>query len=212
MSPFVGGAWVESLIDGRKELYDKHPYLIAMYKALQTGWIPPDKLSKEEYEYIKNNLDEKPHLTGFVGFGCSFAGKWFGGYAKNSRGDNYCLNSKNSLLRKMQSLKDVKFDVVDYIDLNPVNSIIYCDPPYKGTTQYGLMGKFDSNEFWNVMRIWSKNNTVIISEYDAPDDFECIWQYRTKTEIRNKENQREDRVEKLFIHTKYKSVLIKQYK
>jgi len=75
LSPFVGGAWVESLLSSPKECYDKHPYLIAMYKELQNGWIPPMALTKEEYDYIKNNPNEKLYLTGFVGFGCSFAGK-----------------------------------------------------------------------------------------------------------------------------------------
>jgi len=48
------------------------------------------------------------------------------------------------------------------------------------------------------MRRWSENNTVIISEYNAPDDFKCIWQKKTKTEIRNGDNIREDRVERLY--------------
>ena len=30
-------------------------------------------------------MDENPALTGFVGFGCSFGGKWWGGYAKDKR-------------------------------------------------------------------------------------------------------------------------------
>ena len=171
-----------------------------MYKALQNGWIPPKQLTKEEYDYIKNNKDKKPHLTGFVGFGCSFAGKWFGGYAKNNRGDNYCLNTYNSLMKKMETLQDVKFEVVDYKNFKPENYLIYCDPPYKGTTQYGLIGKFNTDEFWGIMREWSKNNTVVISEYNAPEDFICVWQKETKTEIRNKENIRENRIEKLFIH------------
>ena len=34
-----------------------------------------------------------------------------------SRGDNYCLNSKNSLLRKINTLHNVHFEVADYKDL-----------------------------------------------------------------------------------------------
>ena len=189
-----------SKILDKRLAYDKHPYLIAMYKELQNGWIPPDTITKEEYYYIKNNKDEKPYLTGFVGFGCSFAGKWFGGYASNSRGDNYCLNSKNSILRKMNTLNDVRFEVADYKDLIFKDSLIYCDPPYQGTTQYGLVGEFDSIEFWETMRMWSQYNTVIVSEYNAPEDFKCVWQKKTKTEIRNRDNIREDRVERLYTY------------
>jgi DNA adenine methylase len=76
--------------------------------------------------------------------------------------------------------------------------LIYCDPPYKNTTQYGATGDFDADAFWSVVRRWSMNNTVFISEYVAPDDFKCVWQHETRLEIRNKNNVREPRIEKLF--------------
>jgi DNA adenine methylase len=200
IEPFVGSGIVISKMSGKREAYDKHPYLIAMYKALQKGWIPPKEIAEEQYHYIKENKDEQPHLTGFVGFSCSFSGKWFGGFARNNRGDNYCLQSHNSLLKKMQTLHSVKFEMVDYKDLQPKNSLIYCDPPYRGTTQYGLVGNFNSDEFWNTMREWSIHNTVVIIEYNAPDDFECVWQQEARTGIRNKDNIREKRVEKLYTY------------
>jgi DNA adenine methylase len=202
LSPFVGGGWVEQLLEHPKECYDKHPYLIAMYKALQNGWIPPKELIKEEYDYIKDNQDEKPYLTGFVGFGCSFAGKWFGGYAKDNTDRNYCLNAHNSILDKMVNMKNTYFDCKDYKELNPENCLIYCDPPYAGTTQYSkqLLGDFDSSEFWDIMRKWSIHNTVIISEYNAPEDFECIWQQEVKLDIRDKNNKKKERIEKLYTY------------
>ena len=57
-----------------------------MWQGLQSGWTPPDVITKEEYKYIREHKDENPALTGFVGFGCSFGGKWFGGLARNKRG------------------------------------------------------------------------------------------------------------------------------
>lgn len=199
IEPFVGGGWVVSLMDGNRYGYDKHPYLISMYEELQKGWLPPTELSEEEYKRIQNNQDENPHLTGFVGFGCSFAGKWFGGYAR-SADRNYCLNAHNSILRKMKTMQDVKFDCKDYRELNPKGALIYCDPPYQGTTQYGkVVGDFNTDEFWDKVREWSKDNTVVVSEYNAPDDFQAVWIKETKTDIRNKSNQQEKRVEKLFM-------------
>lgn len=171
-----------------------------MYKELQKGWTPPTNLSKEEYEYIKNNKDEKPYLTGFVGFGCSFAGKWFGGYAKDNTGRNYCLNAYNSILKKMENLQNTYFDCKDYRELNPEGYLIYCDPPYEGTTKYSksLVGEFDSSEFWGLMRKWSKKNTIIISEYNAPEDFKVIWQQEVKLDIRDSQNKKKVRIEKLY--------------
>ncbi|WP_331274927.1 DNA adenine methylase, partial [Clostridium botulinum] len=189
ISPFVGGGYVECRINSNNKLLcDKHTYLIEMYKALRQGWIPPTIISKEEYEYIKNHKNEKPYLTGFVGFGCSYSGKWFVGYAKNKSQRNYCLNAHNSIMKKINSLYNAEFKCCDYKELKPKGSIIYCDPPYKGTTQYdkSIVGKFNTEEFWDIMRKWSKNNKVFISEYEAPDDFKCIWSKETKLDIRDK--------------------------
>lgn len=201
IEPFVGGGSIVSLMDGERYAYDKHPHLIKMYQELQSGWVPPTALSEEEYENAKNG--ELPsHLTGFIGFGCSFAGKWFGGYARS--GDrNYCLNAHNSIMKKMKTMQDVKFECRDYLELNPEGALIYCDPPYQGTTQYGkIVGDFDSAQFWDKVREWSESNTVVVSEYNAPDDFEEVWRRETKTDIRNKNNEREDRIEKLFMLVK----------
>lgn len=51
---------------------DKHKYLIAMWKELQNGWIPPTECTKEQYDFVRKNLDVKPYVSGFIGFGCSF--------------------------------------------------------------------------------------------------------------------------------------------
>lgn len=202
LSPFVGGGWVEQYLTAPKILSDKHEYLIELYKGLQDGWKPPTELSKEEYDRVKNNLDDDKRLSGFVGFGCSFSGKWFGGYAKDNTGRNYALNAHNSLVSKIENglLKDAEVLCCDYQEHKPKGMLIYADPPYKGTTQYckSLLGEFDSDEFWQIMREWSKENDVYISEYIAPDDFEVVWQKKVKLDIRNGKNEKEPRIEKLF--------------
>ena len=200
ISPFVGGGWVECLVQGTKECYDKHRYLIAMYNELQRGWKPPEVITKEQYDYVREHPDVEPHLTGFVGFGCSFAGKWFGGYAKDSSDRNFCLNARNSILRKIKGFRNTKFECKDYKDISPSGAVIYCDPPYEGTAQYSkqIVGDFDSDEFWATMRKWSENNVVIISEYNAPDDFNCIWEQTVQLDMRDSDNKKEIRKEKLF--------------
>ena len=198
VEPFVGGCNIISKMSGERYCYDINEYLIEMYKAVQNGWTPPAIITEEEYDYIRNNKDKDKPLTGFVGIGCSYSGKWFGGYARNKTGRNYCLNAHNSILKQLNEIRDIKFDCKDYKELEFDGCLIYCDPPYKDTTKYPIIGEFNTEEFWNVMRNWSKNNTVIISEYEAPNDFECIKEINTKTDIRNRSGKRENRVERLF--------------
>ncbi len=171
-------------------LNDKHKYLISLLRGVQSGYSLPDDVSVEQYQYIRANKDLDPVLTGFVGFGCSFGGKWFGGYARNKHGTNYAAQSKRSLLKDMATLSNACFICGDYRDLPiPSHAVIYADPPYRNTTGYGE--KFDTNEFWVCMRLLAQTgHQVFISEQEAPDDFTCIWhQSFTRTLDANKNNQ-----------------------
>jgi DNA adenine methylase len=175
-----------------------------MFNALQQEFELPYSVSKEEYEYIKNHKDENPALTGFVGFACSFGGKWFGGYAhlKNYKEKNYASYSRNSLIRKMQGLEKSVFLCKDYRNvLVYPNSVVYCDPPYEGTTKYSNSGNFNHEEFWNYCRELSNDNFVFISEYSAPQDFVEIWKKNqtVKLDARKKENVFVN-VDRLFVH------------
>ena len=177
VSLFCGSCSIESKVNiSNKICNDKHPYLIAMWQGLQNGWTPPDVITEDEYKYIREHKDENPALTGFVGFGCSFGGRWFGGFARNKSGYNYCASAKRSLLRDFKGLKNAQFTCLDYRDVPiPKGAIVFCDPPYANTTGYSL-GKFNHDEFWEYMRELSKEHIVLISEQTAPDDFECIWE------------------------------------
>lgn len=201
-SLFVGAASVESLVEiDDKTLNDSHKYLIEMYKNMQRGWLPPETVSKEEYYAIKSNQDKDMALSGFVGFACSFGGKWWGGYARNNSGTNYAAQSRRSLLKKWDGISLAKFYSLDY-QCVPVhkNSVIYCDPPYANTTRYSNSKGFDYGVFWNYMRLLSEENLVFISEISAPSDFVPVWEKPFKRSLDvNKKNIFES-VEKLYVH------------
>lgn len=207
-SLFCGSCAIESKVKADvKILNDKHPYLIAMWKALQNGWIPPEEISKEQYKYIKEHKDENMALSGFVGFGCSFGGKWFGGLAANKRGDNYCRRANKSVLKDVDGLRNATFLCLDYKDVEiPQGAIVYADPPYDNTTGYSL-GDFDSNEFWDYVRKLSETNIVLVSEEKAPDDFVSIWHKEQKRMIDNVNKNIFTRTENLFVHKKYENML-----
>ena len=202
VSLFCGACSIESkVIAKQKVCNDGHEYLIALLSAVQEGYNPPDEVSKEDYYNVKGNKDDNKALTGFVGFGCAFGGKWFGGYAKNNSGTNYAKQSKNSLLRKMQTLNDTRFTNLDYkqVEIHS-DSIIYCDPPYEGKTGYSNSNTFSHQEFWDYMRLLSQNNLVFISELQSPDDFVPIWQKPFKRVLDVDKENIFDSLEKLFIH------------
>jgi DNA adenine methylase len=81
---------------------------------------------------------------------------------------------------------DIIFDSKSYDEFTPFGMCIYCDPPYKNTTNYGA--KFDSEKFWNVMRKWSEHNDVFVSEYEAPDDFECVFEIPKRVTMSHDKN------------------------
>lgn len=161
---------------------DKHKYLINMWKGLSAGWIPPSKITKEDYEYIKKNKDDNPCLTGFVGFAMSFGGKWFGGFTGevSKNGQDYLKCAVNGLNKKLTGLNDVEFVCENYSDVNlPEKSLIYCDIPYKNTTSYckSEVGDFNHEAFytWCKERV-KEGHTVFVSEYveNVPDDAKVL--------------------------------------
>ena len=209
IEPFVGGAnMIDKVKHQNKVGADYNKYLISLWSKLQEGWIPPTTISKEDYYYVKNNQDEDEALTAFVGFLCSFGGKWFGGYAKNSKGDNYAERGSRVLCKQIHKLQDVKFIHSSYQDLEmPKSSVIYCDPPYEGTTKY--KDDFNHSDFWEWCRGQVKGgNYIYVSEYNAPDDFVCVWSKVVKT-VLNKNNQETKRTERLFVHkSQYQEALL----
>ena len=186
---------------------DKHKYLISMWKALQDGWQMPDNISEEEYKYIKDHKDENPALTGFVGFGLSYSGKWFGGYCRGGKDRNYCLNAKNSNNKILKNITDVKFYNLNYDEVPiPDGALVYCDIPYKNTTSYckSEVGEFNHEEFYDWVRRNSDKYDIYVSEYkqNIPDDFTIVWEQNSKKDIRNKNNVREETVEVLIKYFK----------
>ena len=202
---FCGACNIVSKIDSNRLRIanDKHKYLIAMWKSLQQGREMPNSISEEQYKYIRDHKDEDMALTGFVGFGLSYSGKWFGGYCRNKDNRNYCLNAKNSNNKILPYITDVDFKCCDYKDVDiPVGAMVYCDIPYKGSTQYDKkeVGAFNHDEFYEWVRVNSNKYDIYISEYkeNVPDDFSIVWERNSKKDIRNSQNERVGTVEVLI--------------
>ena len=205
VEPFVGGAnIIDKVLTGVRIGSDVHKYLIDLLIAVRDGWIPPEIVTEEEYKKIKTNPGlYESRLVGFVGFGCSFGGKWWNGYARDKCRSNYARRAKNNLLKQASSLKGIDFRNCSYdkLILPPEPCLIYCDPPYSKTSKYKGIETFDSNKFYQWCRDRKEEgHTVFVSEYNAPDDFELVWQMEITCAINNQKtkNRNTKRTEKLY--------------
>lgn len=195
---FAGSMRVIEQVDGNRIANDINRGIVSLYKAIVAGWQPPTIVTKEDYDLIKNCPERyPPELTEFVAHACSFGGKRFSSYAQNKRGDNYAKQGGNALMKQRDKLVGVQFLSLDYRAIPyPPESIIYCDPPYQNTIGYNDTS-FNHEEFWEWARTTSDaGHTVYVSEYTAPDDFECVWEKTTVTNF--SKNNRSPRVERLF--------------
>lgn len=176
--PFVGGGAVLGEMAPHFDMVaasDIHADLICMFRAVQGGWVPPSEVSEAEYGALKANKAPSP-LRGFVGFACSFGGKWFGGYARSSKVACVAEWGSSSLRKMAPKIAGVRFSQGDYADLSiPLDAVVYCDPPYAGTQGYAT-GDFDHEAFWQWATKLSSRCTVFVSEYAAPPGWVSLWE------------------------------------
>lgn len=198
--PFCGllGVQIHFAIEGRKSLAcDSNKDIILMFQALQKGWIPPSECSKKKFDSLRLSSEHTPE-RGYLGVACAYSGIFFSGYRTSFGRRNYLQNFKNGIMKMVPYLDKIRFlSGRSYDRFRPKGMTIYCDPPYRGN---GFRSEhfqgFDHEKFWEVMREWSRDNLVIISEYDAPRDFICIWEKKTRATYHSASVHR---VEKLFI-------------
>jgi len=209
LEPFVGFCGVMKHFgqEGNRKMvgYDANKDIIAMWNATKRGWKPPEKCCKTKYEKLKRSKRVSAE-RGFIGVACSYSGIYFVGYrgtqtyrtrSGKKNVDSAEMNAR-SVNKIAKMVKKVQFKSGDYVDLDPHNMLIYCDPPYASNDyQQSEFFKFDSDEFWKTVRKWSEDNIVVISEYKAPKDFKMIWQSKTNVMHHGKKNIK---VERLFIH------------
>lgn len=199
VEPFVGGANMIDKVDGNRIGSDSNKYLIALLRRLQSNHELPVFVTKSEYTKVKDNKSEfDDWYVGYIGFLFSFGAKFFGGFVGEFNGVRDRVGeSYRDAMKTRGGIARIKFECCSYDDLNiPPNSIIYCDPPYEGTTRY--KDKFNHADFWRWCRGKSKEgHTVFVSEYNAPDDFKCIWQQELNVSVA-KSGKHKKAIEKLF--------------
>lgn len=191
---------------------DNNKYVIALWRELQKNGMNniPYFVSEDMYNDVKKSYmdgDEKysDYIIGYIGTCASFGGAWFNGYARfnPNKNEDHIKEAYNGLKQQVKNFKFLEtttFLYDTYSNFVPnENDIVYCDPPYASTKKYET--DFDNVAFWK----WVRRNEhlakkMYISEYDAPSDFETIWQMEKKDSLgRQKGKKQNIKVEKLFI-------------
>jgi DNA adenine methylase len=212
VEPFSGGMnMIDKVKCEHKIASDNNEYLIEIFKNMdKLESMLPEMVSKEHYDECRQAYHNKDFSNfpqwyiGAIGFLASYNGRSYsGGYSgvvhtKAGTVRNYYDEAKRNLLDQLPYLQNVQFQYGDYEDLysDKIDCLFYCDIPYRGVKQYETSKNFDYDRFWNWAEKMSEKNIVLVSEHEAPSEWECIWQQEVKRTIDN--NKRVKAVEKLF--------------
>ena len=166
--------------------------------------IAPSDCSFEHYKDVRANRKTEKYdqeYIALIGYCASYGGRYFdGGYGKDPKGERNIYKERLENIREQAPyLEKIMISCCDYkyyLNQEIKNALFYLDPPYKGTKQYSKQ-QIDYDEFYDFCRELSKDNIVVISEYNMPDDFECIWQKERKVLQKSDRISGEKAVEKI---------------
>jgi len=198
IEPFAGGCNMITQVTHHTKIgYDINEYVIALLKLAQAD---PDVLrnaecfSKRACQYVKENKELfQPWYVGAVGILPSYGCLWMGTYMNDKEPGRFEKGVRGLL---KQDLRGISLICSDYKNI-PIGegNAVYCDPPYRDRDLYKM--PFNHDEFYEWVRVISKHNIVLVSEYEMPADFTCVWQMEVTPRINNKSKKR---FEKLFIY------------
>jgi site-specific DNA-adenine methylase len=176
--PFCGGGAVTLALAKagfKVHASDSHEDLILMWQALMRGETKPF-MDVTEAEYASLIQTSPSARRGAVGFGASFGGGWFAGYAR-TEGRVFIQESFRNCSR-LHDL-DITFTLADYTS-TPDHVLVYADPPYQGTKPYKGAPAFDHAAFWSWVR--RRQGPTFVSELSGPDDIDIVWRKQHKSQ------------------------------
>lgn len=212
VEPFMGGGsvMVEAARSGvfHTQLASDIDPLVAYYwRAISRGWVPPTAVSEEEYQDLRRQGYPSAQAA-HAAYNCSFGGKCWGGYARAFKADgttprNFADETSRRDVAVAPIISRVKFSIQHYttaLEAVTPSSVLYCDPPYQGTTGYKT-GVFDHEKFWSLMTECANAGAhVYVSEYAVPEHVPAtvIWSKNQSKSVRGGVETRPRAVDKLF--------------
>ena len=208
VEPFLGGGNTIDKVPDRftRVGYDVNEHTVmAMIDIRDNVDKLPTEVSEAEYKSLKGTPPSS--ITSWIRFVCSFGGKFENGYARDRQGNpprNFAKEGFDNAEKQSLNLQGVEILHDNFENISFTNSLIYCDPPYKGTTKYKT-DAFDYDKFYSwCVEQHKLGNLVYVSEYDMPQEhngclFECVWKGEIKTNFaHNRAEATHKAVEKLF--------------
>ena len=189
--PFCGGLSMSLALGGDGLISDVSLPLISLYRAVASGWIPPREVTHTQY-VLARGLEDTDPMKGFCGFGASFGGKYWGGYARHDPRpgrSSLAHNSQRLLLANVPELirRGCVFDHASFFDWTPWawSGFIYADPPYQSTTAYKGTNRLDHVRFWSTCQTWVRMGVpVFVSEYQCPVPARVIWEKSVPVQVK----------------------------
>ena len=186
--PFVGGGNMIDKVNSIRIGSDINPFVIDALKAIRdcASDLPKSNAEFTEDDYRMLRKDDNYKYKGYAGFSFSYAGKWLGGWSRG-RGKygerDYVSESYRNAAKQSKFLNGVELVLGDYLEVDiPPKSVIYCDPPYKGTTNYKHV--FSHEVFWQWCRDKALDgHNVFVSEYLAPIDFKVLFEKKITSSL-----------------------------
>lgn len=204
VEPFVGGGSVAAAAVQRfgcdLVLSDIDPHAAVLWdRSTEFEW-PDDAVFSEDDWHRLRDAGAVDKLTALAAFGASWGGKKWDGFARpDLRWRQSCefgraVRGWRRKFDAMSAARLVTSECLPYWRVDPpAGSVVYCDPPYAGTTGYES-GAFDHARFY----AWCEAQTVpvFVSEFSAPNHWRAVFEKEQTRSMRSGDSGKMQ--EKLF--------------
>lgn len=174
---FCGGCAVIQRVpkEHRRIANDNNGYLIAMFQRLtMTDWKPQQIIEKPYYDKVRATYHAHDGIfddatIGRVGYMGSRNGRFFdGGYSGHHAKDgrDYIAENIRNISKQIPDLRGIEWQNGSYDKMQvPDASLLYLDPPYRGTSGYPTARHFNHEAFYDFCRQMKRDgHTVFVSE------------------------------------------------
>ena len=202
--------WIKTLLVSREEFMairkkdiksvdDELKLLINSFGNDRKSYLYSKELSDLKYNLAKQIIDIDDVFSGYKKT-ITYQKSLYKSIDKNDRLQQLTQLEQLQRLQQLQRLDLLEVNNKDYREYSDLsNSIIYLDPPYENSANTYKGGSFDSIAFYDWAFEMAKNNTVLISSYEASDPrFEAVYEFKTARSTFQNGNSGK-RYEKLFM-------------